>query len=97
MGDEKGGSYGTLQENSGAYRDNALAFNSDLYIKGDEYSSDSPYIVNQDGDGRGRDPQDEDINNAGTELDIKERNCMLARNKALYTRGNEYGAGSGNI
>jgi len=87
-----------LLTDSDAFRNCSLAFNGDLYTKGDVYDENSSYIMNKDGDGRGRDPQEAgDINDAGTVCDFKEREKMLAKNSNLYTCGNEYSAGSNNI
>lgn len=87
-----------LLRDSAVYRNCSLTFNADLYTRRDEYDVNSPYIVNCDGDGRGRDPKNpEKINEAGTSSDIKNRDDMLAFNSNLYTCGNEYGAGTGNV
>lgn len=86
-----------LLSSSEDFRNCSIAKNGALYTPGDEYNRKSSYIISCDGDGRGRDPQSGDQNDAeiGTTCDQVCRTFLTARN--AYNCGNEYGVGSGNV
>ena len=95
-----------LLENSGDFRTCSLAKNSPTtakdiwsgYVCGNEYVAGTPDTIS-DGDNRGRDPKDgsADSQCIGTNIDINKRTELLTKNAKLYTRGNEYCAGSDRV
>ena len=77
-----------LLANSEDFRTCSIAKNSCHYIPNNEYLPGHEDTIS-DGDNRGRDP--EDIGGeVGTQIDIKMRECSLAKNADRYTPGNEY-------
>jgi len=76
-------------------RECLLAKNSDRYTPGNEYCAGNADTI-ADGDDKGREPE-ADGEEAGTCIDFSSRTCSLAKNAGLYTKGNEYGAGSGRV
>jgi hypothetical protein len=77
-----------LLENSVDYRNCSIGKNSGSYIPTNEYCAGSSDTLS-DGDNRGRDP--EDIGGSiGTQIDIKMRECSLAKNSDRYTNDNQY-------
>jgi len=90
-----GGSIGTDKDI--AMRNCLMAKNSDRYTPTNQYLPGHEDTL-ADGDDKGREPEDaSQALNAGTCVDINIRNCSLAKNAALYTRGNEYCAGSDRV
>lgn len=81
-----------LLENSADYRTCSIAKNSERYVPGKEYLPTTPDTIS-DGDNRGRDPEN-DGNSIGTNIDIKMRESLLAKNSDGYTTGSEYCAGN---
>jgi len=77
-----------LLENSEDFRNCSIAKNSCHYTPTKEYCAGVPDTIS-DGDNRGRDPQDIG-GEIGTQIDIKMRECSLAKNADRYTPGNEY-------
>lgn len=80
-----------LLTNSEDFRTCSIAKNSCHYIPSKEYCAGVPDTIS-DGDNRGRDPQDIG-GEVGTQIDIKMRDCSLAKNSDRYTHGSEYCAG----
>jgi len=82
----------TLSE---GYRDCSMAFNANGYTPGKEYCKGHEDTI-ADGDCKGRDPQDGDQQNPsiGTNKDVDMRECLIAKNGGLYTKGNEYSVGT---
>jgi len=86
-----------LLANSEDFRTCSIAKNSPAlakdswggYIPGTEYCAGSPDTLS-DGDNRGRDPETEG-GVIGTQIDIKSRECSMAKNADGYTPNNEYG------
>jgi len=72
-----------------------LAKNADRYTFGNEYCAGNPHTIS-DGDDKGREPQNNG-QEAGTCIDFQSRNCLLAKNANLFTKGNEYCAGSDRV
>jgi len=66
----------------------SIAKNSSHYIPNKEYCAGVPDTIS-DGDNRGRDPKDIG-GEVGTQIDIKMRDSLLAKNADRYTPGNEY-------
>jgi len=88
-----GGSIGTNKDIQ--MRNCLMAKNSDGYTSTNQYCAGVPDTV-ADGDDKGREP--ESIGQeAGTCIDFAMRDCMLAKNANLYTKGNEYCAGSSSV
>jgi hypothetical protein len=77
-----------LLENSEDFRTCSIAKNSCHYTPNTQYCAGVPDTIS-DGDNRGRDPQDIG-GEVGTQIDIKMRECSLAKNADRYTPGNEY-------
>lgn len=77
-----------------AMREKLMAKNADLYSPGNEYCRGHEDTI-ADGDEKGRDPEDGNQSSLsiGTKTDIAMRECLLAKNSDLYSRGNEYCAG----
>jgi len=101
-----------LSESSEDFRTCSLAKNSPSlakdkwggYIKGNEYCGGSNWTIANDGDGKGRDPDDGDQQNPeiGTRKDVSMRNCLTGKNTPTkaddgwtgYNCANQYCAGS---
>jgi len=101
-----------ISTTSEEYRKCSLAKNSPSlskdewggYICGKEYCEGSNWTISNDGDGKGRDPDDgnQQNPNIGTKKDVGMRTCLLAKNTPSksddgwtgYNCGNQYCAGS---
>ena len=83
-----------LSESSVDYRNCSMAKNSCGYTPGDQYLPAHEDTLS-DGDEKGRDPEDGNQHSLsiGTKTDVAMRECLLAKNSDLYSRGNEYCAG----
>jgi hypothetical protein len=92
-GDQQNPSIGTNKDVS--MRECLMAKNSGHYTQSNQYLPGHEDTMS-DGDNRGRDPEDTDAP-IGTNIDIENRTCLIAKNAGLYTPGNEYSAGSKNV
>jgi len=79
-----------LLTNSASFRDENLVRNKCChgYTSGNEYCAGNKDTIS-DGDCRGRDPQVPG-GSIGTNEDIADRNCSIAKNSARYYPGHEY-------
>jgi len=72
------------------------------YVDGNEYCEGSNWIKNTDDDGKGRDPKDGDLLNAGTAIDVTTRENSLKKNTPSksddnwtgYNRAHPYNSGT---
>ena len=77
-----------LLVNGASFRDENLVRNSGRYTCAKEYCAGSPDTIS-DGDCKGRDPQAPGAP-IGTNEDIADRTCSIAKNSKHYTPGHEY-------
>ena len=75
-----------------AMRNCLMAKNSDGYTATNQYLPGHEDTM-ADGDDKGREPEDAG-EEAGTCIDFESRNCSLAKNAGLYTKGHQYCAGT---
>ena len=80
-----------LLKNSEDFRTCSIAKNSCHYVPTNQYCAGVADTIS-DGDNRGRDPEGIGAE-IGTQIDIKMRECSLAKNADRYTHGDEYCAG----
>jgi len=91
--ESEGSSIGTNKDIE--MRNCLMAKNADGYTYGNQYCAGVADTV-ADGDDKGREPEQQG-EEAGTCIDMKERKTSIAKNANLYTPGNEYCAGSGRV
>ena len=75
-----------------AMRECLMAKNSDMYTFNNQYLPGHEDTM-ADGDDRGREPEEQG-EDAGTCIDFESRQCSLAKNAGLYTKGHQYCAGT---
>jgi len=90
---DDGGSIGTNKDIQ--MRNCLMTKNADGYTYENQYCAGTPDTI-ADGDDKGREPKSIG-QEAGTCIDFHSRNCLLTKNASLYTKGNEYCAGSGRV
>lgn len=91
--EEGGGSIGTDKDI--AMRNCLMAKNTDGYTPTNQYCAGVADTV-ADGDDKGREPED-GTEEAGTCIDFRMRDCLLAKNANLYTKTKQYGFGNGTV
>ena len=91
--EDGGGSIGTNKDIE--MRDKLMAKNADGYTPTKQYCAGVADTV-ADGDDKGREPED-GTEEAGTCIDFRMRDCLLAKNANLYTKTKQYGFGNGTV